>query len=55
MKLYIKKVWSWNPTKYKYMGLNEAKKAYQDYFDHCNKNHPKEPLKSFEDWRTTEI
>lgn len=46
--LYVKKVWSYNPTQYKYITLKTAVKQYNDYFQ-VTKD------KTFIQWLKTEI
>lgn len=50
MTLYIKKLWSLNPTKYKFIPLKKALEEYHIYVQFC-----KTGIKTFEQWRTTEI
>ena len=33
--LYVKKVWSWNPTRYEYITLEKADKLYREYVKNC--------------------
>lgn len=56
---YVKKIVSWNPDEYKYIPLDMALKAYDDYlhtlFAHVIQGHGFTSLKSFEIWLETEI
>lgn len=54
--LYVKKIWSLNPTKYKYMTLEKATKEYNEYLGNWQgyilyKSNPK----TFKNWLQTEI
>ena len=59
MKLYVKKLSSLNPTKYKNISIDEAIKGYEEYvfmfinskFTDLEDDKPK----NFREWRTTEI
>lgn len=56
MTLYIKKLWSLNPTKCKFIPLEEALEDYSYYIRACIKiNMPEIEIKTFKQWRTTEI
>lgn len=57
MKLYVKKVWSYNPTKYKYIPLEKAIKGYDDYLNYYRENTYRDLkfIKSFDRWLRTEI
>jgi hypothetical protein len=56
MKLYVKKVWSYNPTQYEYVTLEKAHEKYNDYVISCYKSSIASRLpKSFEQWLKTEI
>jgi len=49
MKLYVKKVWSLNPTKYKYVELEQA------LFEHYKWINENGGRKTFTEWLCTEI
>jgi hypothetical protein len=54
MKLYVKKLWSLSPDKYKFITLEKATSEYRKYLTtpqsiYSTKN------KSFENWLATEI
>lgn len=56
--LYVKKVWSYNPKKYKYISYQKALDLYDEYISHCLKSGYQSlqtRIKSFEDWLKTEI
>jgi hypothetical protein len=54
MKLYVKKLWSLCPDKYKYITLEKGLIGYKNYLkQEPNKYTTK--YKSFEDWLATEI
>lgn len=53
--IYVKKIWSLNPTKYKFILLFEALKKYDEYLANFKKPEHSSDWKSFEDWLTTEI
>jgi hypothetical protein len=56
MKLYVKKVWSYNPTKYKYITLEKAQEDYLKYtILYFGGGHKSEYYKDFEKWLKTEI
>ena len=59
MKLFVKKVWSWHPTKYEYISLKQALKNYHTYILAWNKSpikkSKKQKPKKFNDWLITEI
>jgi hypothetical protein len=56
--MYVKKIWSLNPTKYKYITIEKAIKGYENYIIGYIKslyfNKDKKP-KTFKSWLTTEI
>ena len=49
MKLYVKKIWSLNPTKYKYIELEKAQ------FEHYKWVKDYGGTKTFNEWLNTEI
>lgn len=57
MKLYIKKIWSLSPTKYRHEPLEKMLKAYYEYCIAVMTSDYQDEfmLKTFEQWRTTEI
>ena len=65
MKFYVKKIWSLNPKKHKYITLEKAQKEYQEWLTYTAANSelalkariiaPKEFHKPFELWLKTEI
>lgn len=61
MTFYVKKIWSLNPSLYKYISIKKAIKLYEDYLKSCaisikrNKYKYKFTFKSFKDWLVTEI
>ena len=59
MKFYVKKIWSLNPTKYKYVEFSKAHKEYTSWFAYVALKRPEykyvEPIKTFEEWLKTEI
>ena len=70
MKLYVKKIWTLNPTGYKYVPLEKALTQYDEWlknlvklYNYQNYKHHKirykefikTPPKSFEEWLKTEI
>lgn len=56
MKLYVKKIWSTNPNKYKYMELEKATEEYGQYALSVQDN-PffRIKIKTFSYWLRTEI
>jgi hypothetical protein len=48
--LYVKKLWSLSPDKYKYIKLDEAIDSYRKYLYICGKKY-----KEFKPWLETEI
>ena len=59
MKFYVKKIWSLNPTKYKYVELSKAQAEYTGWYTYVSLNNPYYhevmKLKTFEEWLKTEI
>ncbi len=58
MELYVKKVCSWNPTEYEYIGLWEAQSKYQNYivaYIKYSYGRGISDIKTFEQWLETEI
>lgn len=59
MKLYVKKIWTYNPNKYKFVSLEKALAWYQTYLDNlitCVSYYQKNQLgKTFDQWLKTEI
>jgi len=56
MKLYVKKIWSLNPTKFKYISLETALFNYEHYLTFFDKGwKQKEAPKRFEEWLKSEI
>ena len=53
-KLYVKKLWSLNPNKYKYIRLDLAMEKYSRYVVSCIDAGYKE-WKPFQKWLSTEI
>lgn len=59
MEYYIKKLWSLNPDKYKFVEVTKANGQYREYVQSWVKSKIQfggdYPLKSFEEWAETEI
>ena len=57
MILYVKKVWTWNPTGYKYIPIEKALKKYKEYTLNCieSKYVGPDEIKTFQNWLKTEI
>ena len=55
MKLYVKKLTSLHPTKYKDLTLNDGLERYHIYILNCMKDPFKSKPKTFEEWLKTEI
>lgn len=60
MKLYVKKIWSQSPTKYKYISLEEAQKEYNLWLYHITDiitygTDMQDYFKTFDQWLKTEI
>lgn len=54
--LYVKKIVSVNPTRYKHIALNKALKKYHNYFVSClNSPYKTKKPKDFSMWLKTEI
>ncbi|MFA5790709.1 MAG: hypothetical protein WC976_06585 [Caldisericia bacterium] len=55
--VYVKKIWSLNPTKHKFIPLPEALKKYDEYLTVFVESRVRDltEWKSFEDWLATEI
>lgn len=51
MQLYVKKVWSLNPTQYEYLSIEKALIKYDDYIVAMLG----QEAKSFKKWLKTEI
>jgi len=54
MKIYVKKIWSWNPKRMKLITLNKALRLYDVYLDYF-RNRKDNDFKSFKEWLSTEI
>jgi len=58
MNTYVKKVWSWNPTQYKFVRLETALGNYESYIVSVIEsgiNNKKYYPKTFDAWLKTEI
>ena len=59
MKYYIKKLWSLNPDKHKFITLEAGQRQYNEYVKSWVQSKIQlggtYPLKSFEEWAETEI
>lgn len=53
-KLFVKKIWSLNPSKYKFMPLDRATDDYSRYVASCIDAGYRE-WKTFDQWLRTEI
>lgn len=59
MNLYIKKIWSLNPTLYKFIKYEKAIDSYSEWLDVVIQSQnflkPDTHIKTFEEWCKTEI
>lgn len=56
MKLYVKKIWSTNPNKYKYVELEKATEEYSIYTLSVQTNfYFRVKIKTFSHWLRSEI
>lgn len=54
--MYVKKVWSYNPTKYKFISMETAMLNYQEYLAYFDKGwKQKDAPKTFYNWLVSEI